>query len=109
MITIKFAQCGNDFKQDDVSIRATLMPILTRIKFYEEILEKGNGEFCTLDEHMILIAQYLKRNNKINVKFVEVCWCDGIKKEKECIIDKDGDFVENNRHGLFNTRLKYLR
>ena len=107
MITIRFNQCGTSFRQDDISLKASLMPVLERNKFYEELLATGVGEYSTLDEHMILIAQWLKRNKKIDkVKLIEVCSCDGI--EVEGMLDEEGN-LPDLCHVFFNTRLKYLR
>lgn len=107
MITIKFNQCGTSFQLDEVSNKANLMPIFARNDFYEQILLSGNGDYSTIDEHMILVAQHLVRTNKIkDVKIIEVCGCN--KTQFEAMIDKEGDLPEL-AHSFFTTRLKYLR
>jgi len=107
LITIRFAQCGDSFKQDEISMCASALPLFERNKFYEDLLSNGHGEYSTLDEHMILIAQHLKRKKKLsNVKLVEVCNCK--HTEAEGMLDEEGDLPELC-HPFFTTRLQYLR
>lgn len=117
MITIYFTQCDKDFKHDDFCEEMALWPIIPRCQKYEEVLLEveadGNGIFFTLDEHFILIAQYLKRHGKIeDLTLVSVCSCrlaDMPTKDITILTDDEGDFTESPHHGFFIQRLPYLR
>jgi len=122
MITISFTQCCLDFKQDDRSILAAGMPIIKRVRLYEEMLQAApTATFSTLDEHMLLVAQWLRRQGKIkNLQFVSVCDCPRVQKRtgklpeprrRGIVIQTDasGDMLSEPQHGYFQQRLYYLR
>ena len=64
-----------------------------------------------MDEHAILIAQWLKRNKEIeNLNLVDVCNCSGELIKRTLTIDNQGDIIEDPIHTpFFGHRLKYLR
>jgi hypothetical protein len=112
MLTITFSQCTK-LELDEQSKQALLMPIIPRLRFYEGILlTYKNGEFTTLDEHFLLVAQSLRRRGALNeLRFVSVCNCNDYTKQKKLYItvDQEGDMIDDCHHGFFSQRLKLLR
>lgn len=98
MITIRFTQCACDFKMDKQCEAAALMPIDPRCDIYLRMLRRApiDVEFATMDEHLLLIAQYLVRKKIIehtNIQFVSVCWHVGA--ERTIRLDEDGDMLDD--------------
>lgn len=89
------------------------VPIIPRCEYYEYLLlaSKETGNFIsTLDEHVLLIAQYLKRTKKIkDLEFRCICDCSGVRECKIINLDEDGDIIDEIPHGFFSQRLQYLR
>lgn len=98
-------------------------PIISRCQRYEELLRAVHdhrapadlpAELYTLDEHLLLIAQWMKRTKKLlMVKFVSHCRCDLRADDPDKIVeidlDESGDMIEDHHHGFFPQRLQYLR
>lgn len=89
------------------------MPIIPRIEYYKSVLcdsNSNNKALFTVDEHLLLIAGWMKRNKKIvKLKFNSLCMCEGHLKERVIDVDEDGDLTDNPHHGFFNQRLDFLR
>jgi hypothetical protein len=109
MATIRFTQCCNDFKQDPHSEAASKMPVLPRMDFYVSILTRfPHNDFATMDENMLLVAQWMKRNKRLrDLTLISVC-CHG-GNERVIETDADGDMGGEPHHGFFTQRLQYLR
>lgn len=116
MATIKFTQCHPDFDMDHMSRMGNEMPVQIRGMYYEFLLrDNPDGVFSTIDEHFLLVAQYLKRKGELkNLTLISVCGCGdnflGDKTDERVIeIDSEGDMSGDCHHGFFPQRLKYLR
>lgn len=116
MITIRFTQCAvKEFHVTLLCRDAETLPIIPRCEFYEKALHDAAQDdrdafFGTHDEHLILIAQCLKRKGVIkDLTLVSVCSCNGKYDERVIPIDDEGDCTEDAHHGFFPQRLKYLR
>lgn len=110
MITVFFTQCSVLMKQDWLSLFAANLPLNKRVLFYEEqLLARPDHVWKTLDEHLLLIAQHLKRNRLIQFNSaVSVCDCKGYV-EQPLHVDDEGDLTGEPHHGLFRHRMRYLR
>lgn len=110
-LTIHFSQCGlpHRFFHEHKYVSKDL-PVEFLCRNYEACLLDGTfkDEIATYDEHLLLIAQYLKRRGKLDVKFVSHCNCGGKTDERVIELDEQGDFTDDPHHGFFGQRLKYL-
>ena len=82
-----------------------------RVEWYEKELLNGERQiWYTLDENLILIAQYLKRKGQLKyLSFISSCNCGPRYEARRISIDDEGDMVDDPHHGFFNQRLRYLR
>jgi hypothetical protein len=107
MPTIRFTQCSNDFALDTISEEASRLPVLPRMDYYIQVLQRF-PEFSTIDENMILVAQWMKRQGIIkDLTLISVCCHAG--EERVIETDADGDMLNDPHHGFFSQRLTYLR
>lgn len=111
MITLHFSECGQIPGAVGSEIR---QPIYTmdRGPYYEERLRRAidGDEFITYDELCVLVAQYLRRKEKLPIRLVSWCGCDRKYPVSRVIeLDDDGDMIDDAHHRFFNQRMKYLR
>jgi hypothetical protein len=116
VITITFTQCAEKVTPDPFSAEMMMWAVIPRIRMYEETLLsvefEGGGQFTTLDELFLLVAQKLKREGKLKeVRFESLCTCKGETEFAFFDLDKEGDFPmgEYIHHGFFPQRLSLLR
>lgn len=113
MIIISFTQCDVRFSQDAFCESMSCLAIEPRLKCYENVLVKPDEitySWHTLDEHFLLVAQWMKRRGIIKaLTFVSHCHCDGRHDIRVIPTDEQGDMVGEPHHGFFAHRLKYLR
>lgn len=110
MLTLHYSECcliGDD-------ILEIIPPVLAmqRGPHYEQVLRSASPQavYKTYDELCLLVAQYLRRKEKLPVQLVAWCNCRGQQLRQRAIpLDDDGDMVENPFHGFFSQRLPYLR
>jgi hypothetical protein len=108
-VIIRFTQCCNDFRQDNISEQAIRLPILPRMDFYRQMLARfPHNDFATMDENMILVAQWMKRQGILKeLTLISVCCDEGAERVIET--DAEGDMLNDPHHGFFTQRLEYLR
>lgn len=114
MATIRFSQCHEGFSQDEQSRKAAELPMIPRMKRYEELLNTyPDGTFSTMDENFLLVAQWMKRSGRLKtLTFVSVCHCRRFVSEfaeHKIETDESGDMLDDPHHGFFPQRLDYLR
>lgn len=108
MAKITFTQCARDFDMDIHSHKLYLLPVIDRIREYKLLLvQKPEGNFFTIDELFLLVAQQMKRAGVLSVlQFVSIC-----RDSPPIFIETDdeGDMLGDPHHGFFTQRLELLR
>jgi hypothetical protein len=114
MIALHFSECC------DVPMFLPKMELIQpkhamkRADYYERMLRMAVGsnmEFATYDELCVLIAQWLRRKNGLEIALCSWCNCLGLSENPTPLflkMDADGSREGDSHHGFFRQRAPYL-
>ncbi len=116
MITLHFSECC-EIPAFPIKIEIAQQRFARqRGDYYEKILVLANGssmDFVTYDELCVIVAQFLKRTQGVDIGLVSWCACRAAHNfgpdPRVIRLDEGGDMVDDPHHNYFNQRMKYLR
>jgi len=119
VITIHFCQCGlipsDMLTGEEYHIASIVVPNARGPGYEERLLAFHKGgtdvDLVTSDELLLLVAQWLHKQGRIQARFVSWCVCKAPGPIHGVLIslDADGSCMEDIPHGFFAQRMKYLR